>query len=348
MKPVDVQVLALTPPLVRPGFPQPVLPAQIQVVPGQIPAAATPQPPATPGLPAQVVPGQVVGFTGNQLPVISLSLPPGIAMADGEAPPLYVAQFQTSNLKPGSPVLVSVLPSASAPVPTSLPLSTWAQPGLWDSLTDLMQAVHQVDPGIAQGLTRLMPAPAQPQNVGALAMLFLSVIRSGDLESLLMPQTAALLRQAGKAAPLRAASSDLALASRLESLPLAQDWRAAMLPFFHDQQIHKLPLYYKHMPDPDDDQDKERRSRLLRFLFDLRLSRMGKVQIDGFMQPARLDMIMRTREPLSVPMQRTMKGLYVKAMEKSALEGELSFQFKPEHWVSIDMPSEMVESVVAT
>ena len=71
----------------------------------------------------------------------------------------------------------------------------------------------------------------------------------------------------------------------------------------------------------------------MRFLFDLSLSRMGAVQVDGFMQSQRLDIILRTRTPLSPPMQRQMKQLYAGAMDKSRLTGELSFQSRPEQWV---------------
>ena len=330
-KPLDVQVAAAFSTPIRPGVPQPLLPAQVQVMPGTVSPQAAP--------PAQVLPAQVVGFTANNLPVLSLPLP-------GGGTQLYVAQFQTSNLKAGSPVLVTVLPPAQSLTPVTLPLSTWVQPGVWDSMGELLQAVQQINPAMAHGLSQMLPSPTQPQNLGGLALFFLSVMRSGDLENFIQPQAMALLRQSGKGDILRAASGDLALAGRTETLALPQDWRAAVLPFYHDQQVHKLPLYYKRMKDEDDgDADRERRTRLLRFLFDLKLSRMGNVQIDGFMQPERLDMIMRTKTPLSVPMQRTMKGLYISAMEKSNLHGELTFQFKPEHWVGIDVPADMVDSV---
>jgi hypothetical protein len=134
---------------------------------------------------------------------------------------------------------------------------------------------------------------------------------------------------------LRAVHSDIALGNRADTQALSQDWRATILPYYHDQQVHKLPLFYKHGQEEEKDESGRRR-QTLRFLFDLKLSRMGQVQVDGFMQPERLDMIMRTKTPLSVPMQSMMKGLYVGAMEKSNLRGELSFQFKPENWVSLD------------
>lgn len=342
-KPVDVQVSALMTVPLRTGQPAPVIPGQIQL-PAQPPTTAaaplsSPQPlPAQP-LPAQILPAQVTGFTSQNLPLISLTNP-----TTGQ-PQIYVGQFQAGNLQVGSPLLVSLLPDApTSTAPTMpqasapVPLSTWLQPGSWDSLTDLVQTMHQVNPGMAHTITQMLPSPNQPQNIGGLALLFLSVMKSGDLESWLPPQMAMMLRQTGKTDALRAVTSDIALTSRTETASLPQDWRATMLPFYHEQQISKVPLYYKRQDEEDGEGDHARRKRLMRFLFDLKLARMGNVQIDGFMQPQRLDMIMRTKSPLSVPMQRTMQGLYANAMEKSNLNGDLTFQFKPEHWVSIDVP----------
>ena len=118
------------------------------------------------------------------------------------------------------------------------------------------------------------------------------------------------------------------------------DWRGVYLPFVADQNIYKVPLYYKDMSDEQSEED-IRKKRRLRFLFDLNLSRMGDVQIDGFLQGSdvssdkntRLDLVMRTRTPLSSPMQTRMKQLYAGAVERSRLTGELSFQFKADQWV---------------
>jgi hypothetical protein len=333
-KPLDVQIAAILPPPARPGIPMQGTSQQIQVLPSPSSSSQTPPP--------QVIPAQVVGFTGQKLPVFS------VPFSSSGPPQLFIGQFQSSNLQPGTPVLLTLAPAQpqsvtgqpAAPLPPHpIPLSTWIQPGPWDSLTDLIQTIQQVNPAMAHAFARILPSPAQPQHMGGLALFFLSVLRSGDLETVLTPQVANLLRQSGKSDIIRAVTSDAALAGRTDALTLPQDWRAAILPYYHDQQVHKLPLYYKRMKDDEGDTEgKERRNRMMRFLFDLKLTRMGNVQIDGFMQPNRLDMIMRTKFPLSTAMQRTMKGLYTHAVDKSNLAGELTFQFKPEHWVTIDIP----------
>ena len=181
----------------------------------------------------------------------------------------------------------------------------------------------------------MIPSPAHPPTLAALSLFFLAMIRSGDSATWIGPQAAAMLRQMGKASPLQAVTADLALAAKYDQTPLLQDWRMTILPFLWDHHIQKIPLYYKHMPDDTDTSaDDERKRRRLRFLFDLSLSRMGDVQVDGFLQSERLDLILRTRTPLSPPMQHQMKRIYAGAMDKSRLTGDLSFQFKPDQWVN--------------
>jgi hypothetical protein len=64
------------------------------------------------------------------------------------------------------------------------------------------------------------------------------------------------------------------------------------------------------------------------------------VQVDGFLKQNNLDLILRTKTPVSSGMQETMKRLYTQTVEKSNLTGELGFQFKPDQWVEFDLPLE--------
>lgn len=307
------------------------------------------------------VSGQVVGFTPQNLAIIALPSPLPSPSASPLAslptsptsptlsfgaslttqPALYILPAQSQNLPVGSPVMLSILP-VSKSISGGLQIvpggvASPFQGGTWDSLQDLLQTVSLVNPGLAQGIAQnLLPTPTQPGAMGPLALFFLSVLRSGEMENWMPPAAINLLRQSGARgdSALRAVTGDMLAAAKLDGTPLAQDWRGTMIPLLWDNQVYKLPLYYRHMKDEDSD-GKERRNRLLRFLFELKLSRMGDVQVDGFMQPERLDMILRTKSPLSVPMQSAMKHLYTKAVDKSHLTGELTFQFKPDQWVDL-------------
>ncbi len=261
------------------------------------------------------------------------------------SPLMLPAQGAAGTPPPLTPPLPSPLPSPLlshspqnplAPPPLTSPLTALTpNAGPWDSLDDLLSALTHASPAQAQALAHMIPSPATPPTLAALSLFFLAMIRSGDSATWIGPQAAAMLRQMGKASPLQAVTADLALAAKYDQTPLLQDWRMTILPFLWDHHIQKIPLYYKHMPDDTDmAAEDERKRRRLRFLFDLSLSRMGDVQVDGFLQSERLDLILRTRTPLSPPMQHQMKRIYAGAMDKSRLTGDLSFQFKPDQWVN--------------
>jgi len=296
---------------------------------------------------APVSPAQILGFSQNGLPILSVPLPnTGLTQ-------IFTMQFKADNISAGAPLFIALDPSSTKPTqvlflqsadgtislnqtlsPASM--NSWINSGSWDSLDDLLKNLSHISPPHAQSFANMIPSPSYPQAMGSLSLFFLSLMRSGDTDGWVANEAVALLRQMGKSDALRAVNSDMALTSKIENLSLPQDWKMTLLPLLWENQIYKTPLYYKHFSDEENKQDAEdKKRRRLRFLFDLNLSRMGGVQVDGFMQSERLDIILRTKTRLSPPMQNNMKKIYAGAMDKSRLTGELSFQFKPEHWVDL-------------
>jgi hypothetical protein len=66
---------------------------------------------------------------------------------------------------------------------------------------------------------------------------------------------------------------------------------------------------------------------------------MGAVQLDGLHRPAeksgKLDLIVRTKAPLSGTMQQSMRRAYVRALEQTGHSGEMSFQHRPEQFIKV-------------
>ena len=296
-------------------------------------------------LPTPVSAAQVLGATPTGLPILSIPLPhTGLTQ-------IYTMQFGANNITAGTPVFIALDPTSTKGAQSifiqsddglininqaiSKPaLSGWINSGTWESLDDLLKNMAHITPANAHSFSQMIPNPLQPNSMGALSLFFLALMRSGDTDGWVANETVNLLRQMGKSDLLRNVTTDMAMTSKIESLSYPQDWRMTLLPMLWENQIHKLPVYYKHMPDDGNkDEADAKKRRKLRFLFDLNLSRMGGVQVDGFMQSERLDIILRTKSPLSPPMQSQMKRIYAGAMDKSRLTGDLSFQFKPEHWV---------------
>jgi hypothetical protein len=297
-----------------------------------------------------VSPAQTVGFTDAGNPILSVALPQS-GMSS-----MYTISIKPNNLALGSLIFMALDSSIQKSMDISIStfnttspvlssgFKTWLQSGLWESFDDLLQNITMLSPA-QSGIGTMFPNPSQPQTMNALSLFFLSLFRNGQsAEGWIPEQALTILRQMGKADLLRHASADMTIMNKLDQMTLPQDWRMTVLPLLWDNHVYKAPLYFKHMKDENsEDEENDKKRRRLRFLFDLNLSRMGGVQIDGFLQSERLDIILRTKSPLSSPMQTQMKRLYAGAMEHSKLTGELAFQFKPEQWVDLSFTSESAE-----
>jgi hypothetical protein len=110
------------------------------------------------------------------------------------------------------------------------------------------------------------------------------------------------------------------------------------MPIVAGGDIQRMMLYYRHDRGKTDESDGDGQ-RMTRFVFDMDLTRMGVVQLDGLHRPAgkesKLDLIVRTGAPLSATMQQSMRRAYTKALESNGHTGEMSFQHRPEQFVKV-------------
>ena len=93
-------------------------------------------------------------------------------------------------------------------------------------------------------------------------------------------------------------------------------------------------LWYRR-DDSHKDENDSTAERKTRFVFDLRLTRMGQIQLDGLAKGQRIDLILRTTKTISPAMRHDMRQKYLSALENAQFTGELSFQDKAEQFVKI-------------
>ena len=287
-------------------------------------------PPITNAANAITIPAQVAGFTPRGLPLISIQLP------GSATPQFFIGQIKGENLQLGSQLQIlqrgslPVAPAATQVIQTS-PLLRGFQ---WPALDELNLLLQQMNPQAAASLTRSLPSASNPTQLTAAAMSFIAAVKSGDLASLLGNQKIDLIRQAGRDNILNRLT--LGDGARAGAEPVASgDWRAVPLPMFWEGEIHRITLYtrqenFNQENDPDENQGHTR------FIFDLSLSNMGDVQLDGFLKDQRLDLVLRTQQSFSEPMQQTMRQAYSGALEQTNLSGDLNFQGSLDNWVKVD------------
>lgn len=246
-----------------------------------------------------------------------------------------ILQFPASNLPVGTQLQIVPSIPAQAPAAPLTPLQSLPllQGVRWPVLTETFQFLQANEPALANAMAKALPSPASPRAMPAAALLFLAAARAGDLGAWLGERKIDALQRLGRGSLLSRLGGDGQQMARLSAEPLSgSDWRAVPLPMFWQSEIQKIMLYFKRDEESQRDQGDGEQTR---FIFDLSLSRIGEMQIDGLMRGQRLDLIVRSQSPFSGPMQAHMKQLYHAAIGDVSLTGDLSFQGDARQWVHV-------------
>ncbi|MDD3370715.1 MAG: hypothetical protein PHE27_02695 [Alphaproteobacteria bacterium] len=290
--------------------------------------------------------------------VVSIALPQTLRQQAASAlsvPPPELAPNQISAtvcgtgangqlvLKAGDATLF-IKAQVSAPVGTTLVLSvdkardeppvTLKSPDLnFQALPQALAALERLSPHIFHNVvSNFLPQPTDALS-GAL-MLLLGAFKKGSLESWLGNTAIDTLNSAGEADIVGHLSKELNAAGQPSHDPVVGEWHSYPIPLFAQKQFENLTLYVHS--DRDSQKDSSSGARTpgkIRFLIDMRLSRLGSMQIDGFVQQKKLDMILRSEASLPEGLHNELRSSYIKALDAVGYAGTLSFQVGRHHWM---------------
>ena len=298
----------------------------------------------------------VVATTKQHFPVITMQTP------GRSTPESFLLQFAANNIPVGTQLELMPQPGQAGQTPAS-PLPGTAIPPLatpvgtllsglsWPSIDDAYQilAPTMMGAGGAQAASGpVLPSPATPQNMPPAMLFFMAAIGAGDMSGWMGEKAMNILRREGvKGADIiNRMNRDFAGLARMSDEPITQDWRGMAIPMLWQNEVTKINLFYRHNdPDKDENNDKDG-ERSTRFLFDLELTQIGPMQLDGYMKSKRLDLIVRSQTPFSHTMQGEMRKLYLDVLEQGSLTGDLAFQHRADQWVKVDIRQSEIHTSV--
>jgi len=327
---IDVQVLQITPPNVT--LTAPNTPPQ-----NAIPALTQFAPPILSQNSAVTLTAQVTGLNAVGQPLVTLQLP------GAPLPQSFVLQYTPNNIALGwrsminikNIGIISLANTAAQPSPA---LAGMLQGFQWGAFDDMVQTFIQQSPQAASSLIRSLPNAGNPAQLGAAGVMAMAAIRGGDLSNWLGDKKIEMLQRMTKGSLSGRLVQDSA-APRSEAASNA-DWRAVPLPMFWEGEIHKITLFMRQ--ESQSQNQKNDKEGSTRFVFDLDMSRMGDVQIDGLLRDKRLDLVVRTQNGFSAPMQQIMRAAYANAIHMANMGGELSFQGNTDKWVHVIKENEQL------
>lgn len=290
----------------------------------------------------------VSGIVKGSVPVVSVAAPSAGGLTGEAQPPLLYLLHTPGPMAvmmpgtelalemPARPITTSLSASAAQSTSTFMPLPypvPFLSPEIWPALDQIYQSLAAAAPQTASSLMNASPNPRNPAQMMPAALFFIAAIRAGDLQGWLGDRAVESLKSGGKAGLLSRLLQEGGALSRLASEPLSGDWRGMAFPLAWQNEIHKIALYYKR--EDREDSDNEAGGKGTRFIMDLSLSQIGRVQLDGYMRGKSFDLILRTDQAFSGAARVSMQTLYQDALEFEGLSGDLGFQNKPEQWVKI-------------
>jgi hypothetical protein len=228
-----------------------------------------------------------------------------------------------ADAAPGTRVAFAWFPeSARAADPRAPSIATTPPPVRgWTGLKQIAETLLESrDPELREAAQRVVPqhGPRLAQQLAALSQAL-----DGEFRRLLGDAAAQKLERAGLADALRAPE---ALRHEREAASVNGDWRHVTLPFFDGQQLRAIDVYARRRKRSDDGRERDQS----RFVVQCEVEQLGAVQIDGLMTSSeskrRLDVIVRTHQPLDVTERLALQELHADACGAMGIAGELAFQ----------------------
>ena len=234
-----------------------------------------------------------------------------------------------------------VRPQTTAGTPPSLHQQLLASRS-WPVLEETLVALHESNANAAQQVIQTL-LPKANTRLSANIMFFLSALRGGDIRGWLGDGPSRILRRF-KPEALNRISDDFGRLARAADEPLPGDWRMMLVPFQNGSEIDQIRFFSRRNKDEDEDTDEESGTR---FVVDIDLSNLGRLQLDGLVLSAhkKLDLIVRSDDPLPSPMQNDIRRIYEDAGDLTGMKGGLSFQSTPANFVSFE-PSQKTDEQV--
>lgn len=275
--------------------------------------------PATGGVPVPLA-GRVVSTIPGQRTIV-------------ETPIGILSMPASSALKAQALVTFDVASMPRPPEPIVESPNAWGPPGRQMSAT-LAQAVEILNTsGDASAAQKLMSIiPQLDSRMAATMSIFMKALDKGNARDLIKEPVVTGLGKAGGKAVAERLLADLDRVEKDASEPVVADgqWRAFTMPLFDQGSIDPVRLYVRQPVNPDDGSPAKAvdRGQEHRFVVDLDLSRLGRMQMDGLVQRTdkRFDLIIRVERPFTPEMRRDIMEVFATTLDSIGIKGGVTFQ----------------------
>jgi hypothetical protein len=248
--------------------------------------------------PDPILSGTIVTVTSSETVVAT---PIGTLALDR---PLTLAPGSTIEFQP----LATVPPATASEEPPATGHG-------WPALDQTLAALDGFAPDIAARL-RSDLTPTSGEKLAGTLLFLMGALSSGGWPD---AKTTNALDRAGRSDLRLRLAGDLADLRQVADPP-SGDWRVFVLPLMDHNAVHPLRLYLRRggggNTRPEDG---------TRFVLDVEMSKLGALQLDGLVQQKRLDVVLRSHQPIAPELRHEIVDVFRNATSAAGLAGDIVF-----------------------
>ena len=193
----------------------------------------------------------------------------------------------------------------------------------WQSLELAINEIKKYEPQILEEIR----GPAFPKANTQLAsnmLFFIKVLKTGDLENWLGKQLVSTLNHINPEL-LGRLEEDFIQLGRAANDPPANEWRTTVIPFFNSTGLEQFRMYTQNHSSNGEGHNF---GDTTRFVVDITLSKLGRIQLDGFVKPKgrQVDLIIRSKDRMPSDIKRGIFSIYNEFIQTTKIKGQVSFQ----------------------
>ena len=213
---------------------------------------------------------------------------------------------------------INTYPELSKPPPPA-PLAQLAFK--WENLEQTVRNLEISNPAASAQIFQNNITTIGPQMIASLFQ-FIVAIRHGDLRSWLGKDISRSVEQLRN-------SYGKSLQNEFQTMKQASEpsesgWRAFFVPVALQENLHQMRFFiYKNK---DGDSPSGKNSKNTRFILEINLSRIGKLQIDGRVKSNSIQILIRTKQPFPETVQNQLYEIFENTIKRTGNSGYLTFR----------------------
>ena len=199
----------------------------------------------------------------------------------------------------------------------------------WKSLNDTVEFLSQANAAIAKQAVN-SAIPRLDTAFTANVLYFLAALRGLDIRGLFGDAPIRLL-QRSQPNLFKTLNDEFQNIVRLADESSTNDWRIIPIPLFNGGKIEQIQLFMKNRGKKTESED-----NAVRFVVDVNLSSLGKLQLDGLLNENKksFELIIRTLKAFTPSIEKKIKNIFINASEISGKTGGLTFKSSPPNFVN--------------